>query len=55
MANGIPFVFKSFKLDGRLASMDGLGNLLDAGNRGADAARTSPHGTRRMSAHWCST
>jgi peptidase M23-like protein len=31
MANGIPFEFKSFKLDGRLASMDGLGNLLDDG------------------------
>jgi hypothetical protein len=30
-SNGIPFVFKSFKLDGRLASMDGLGNLLDEG------------------------
>jgi hypothetical protein len=29
MANGIPFVFKSFKLDGRLASMDGLGDLLE--------------------------
>jgi hypothetical protein len=31
MANGIPFEFKSFKLDARLASMDGLGNLLDDG------------------------
>jgi len=30
MANGIPFEFQSFKLDGRLASMDVLG-LLDDG------------------------
>jgi hypothetical protein len=28
MANGIPFIFKSFKLDGRFASMDGVGDLL---------------------------
>ncbi|MBB5163389.1 M23 family metallopeptidase [Mycobacterium sp. AZCC_0083] len=28
MANGIPFIFKSFKLDGRLASMDGIGDLM---------------------------
>jgi hypothetical protein len=28
MSNGIPFIFKSFKLDGRLASMDGIGDLL---------------------------
>jgi hypothetical protein len=28
MANGIPFVFKSFKLDGRLAATDGLDDLL---------------------------
>src|SRR5882757_2717538 len=28
MANGLPFIFKSFKLDGRLASEDGVGDLL---------------------------
>jgi hypothetical protein len=28
MSNGIPFIFKSFKLDGRLASMDGIGDLM---------------------------
>jgi hypothetical protein len=28
MSNGIPFIFKSFKLDGRLASMDAVGDLV---------------------------
>ncbi|HEX7826476.1 MAG TPA: M23 family metallopeptidase, partial [Mycobacterium sp.] len=28
MSNGIPFIFKSFKLDGRLASMDGIDDLV---------------------------
>jgi hypothetical protein len=28
MANGLPFIFKSFKLDGRLASEDGVGDML---------------------------
>jgi len=28
MANGIPFIFKSFKLDGRVASLDGIGDLM---------------------------
>jgi hypothetical protein len=28
MSDGIPFIFKSFTLDGRLASMDGIGDLL---------------------------
>lgn len=28
MANGIPFIFKSFKLDGRLASMNGVDDLV---------------------------
>ena len=30
MSNGIPFIFKSFTLDGRLASMDAVGDLLTA-------------------------
>lgn len=30
-SDGIPFVLKSFRLDGRLASIDGLGNLIDEG------------------------
>jgi hypothetical protein len=28
MANGLPFIFKSFTLDGRIASEDGVGDLL---------------------------
>lgn len=31
MANGLPFLFDSFKLDGRLTSNDALGPLLDEG------------------------
>ena len=43
MSNGIPFEFTSFTLDGRLASMDGLGNLLDDGT----AAPMQPRLTAR--------
>jgi hypothetical protein len=42
MSDGIPFIFKSFTLDGRLASMDGIGDLLTG-----KAAPTQPGLTAR--------
>ncbi|WP_036435142.1 M23 family metallopeptidase [Mycobacterium sp. URHB0044] len=35
MANGVPFLLKSFTLDGRLQSIDALGDMLDGGKPAA--------------------
>jgi murein DD-endopeptidase MepM/ murein hydrolase activator NlpD len=41
MANGLPFIFKSFKLDGRVASVDGVGDLLTGKPASAQAGLTA--------------
>ena len=50
---GLPFVFSSFTLDARLASLD-AGDPLQGGNR-LSCSPVSPPATKPMSAHWFST
>jgi hypothetical protein len=47
-SNGLPFVFKDFTLDGRLASMDALGPLL-AGQPAALAPGAAPRDEKNLS------